>query len=96
MGRHAKERASAAAHQFLFATGIENSYPVITGKNGESIRRDELESTGFYEHWREDFDLLRRWESNICVTVLNIIGSIRVRDDTTGNSRIGPSHGSGR
>ncbi len=59
MGRHAKERASAAAHQFLFATGIENSYPVITGKNGESIRRDELESTGFYEHWREDFDLLR-------------------------------------
>jgi beta-glucosidase len=44
--------------QFLFATGIENSYPVINGKNGHTIRRDELESTHFYQRWREDFDLL--------------------------------------
>src|SRR5579875_3645732 len=44
--------------QFLFATGIENSYPVIEGKCGGKVRRDELESTHFYRHWREDFALL--------------------------------------
>jgi beta-glucosidase/6-phospho-beta-glucosidase/beta-galactosidase len=44
---------------FMFATGIENSYPVISGQDGKSIRRDELESTRFYQRWREDFDLLR-------------------------------------
>jgi beta-glucosidase len=45
--------------EFIFATGIENSYPVITGPDGRDIRRDELESTRFYEHWRDDFALLR-------------------------------------
>jgi beta-glucosidase/6-phospho-beta-glucosidase/beta-galactosidase len=44
--------------EFMFATGIENSYPVVTGKKGENVRRDELESTGFYRRWREDFELL--------------------------------------
>jgi beta-glucosidase len=58
MGMHGRGE-KIPAHRFLFATGIENSYPTITGKNGESIRRDELESTGFYQHWREDLELLR-------------------------------------
>jgi beta-glucosidase/6-phospho-beta-glucosidase/beta-galactosidase len=43
----------------MFATGIENSYPVISGKDGQNLRRDELESTRFYEHWQEDFALLK-------------------------------------
>lgn len=42
---------------FLFATGIENSYPTIEWK-GKTIRQDELEKTKHYEKWREDFELL--------------------------------------
>src|SRR3954463_12390634 len=47
------------APQFMFATGIENSYPVITGKDGRDLRRDEMESCGHYKQWREDFRLVR-------------------------------------
>ncbi len=38
---------------FMIATGLECSYPTVQGGK----RRDELEETGHYEHWREDFDL---------------------------------------
>ncbi len=41
--------------QFMFATGIENSYPTIAG--GERV--DEMEKTGHYLRWREDFELVR-------------------------------------
>ena len=44
---------------FLFATGIENSYPVTTGSDGRSKRRDEMAETGHYDRWREDFALVR-------------------------------------
>ncbi len=38
---------------FMFATGIENSYPTIhSGRE----RVDELEKCGHYEHWQTDFD----------------------------------------
>jgi len=40
-----------SAGSFMFATGIECSNPTID--NG-SIRRDLLEGTGHYRHWRED------------------------------------------
>ena len=40
---------------FLFATGIENSYPTI--QNGR-VRRDQMEECGHYRHWQRDFDLL--------------------------------------
>lgn len=40
---------------FLMATGIECSYPTVEGGR----RRDELEETGHYARWREDFDLSR-------------------------------------
>jgi beta-glucosidase/6-phospho-beta-glucosidase/beta-galactosidase len=43
--------------QFMFATGIENSYPTIEWQ-GKTIRQDELDKTDHYERWREDFDLL--------------------------------------
>lgn len=41
---------------FMFATGIENSYPTI-----DSGRRriDQMEKCGHYEHWRTDFELLK-------------------------------------
>ena len=42
---------------FMFATGIECSYPTIG--NGR-IRRDQMEECGHYRQWRTDFDLVRR------------------------------------
>src|SRR5690242_15230538 len=47
--------ATCDAHRFLFATGIENSYPVITLSNGQRLRVDEMEKTGHYRQWQEDF-----------------------------------------
>lgn len=41
---------------FLFATGIENSYPTI---NGGKTRVDEMEKCGHYKHWRADFDCVQ-------------------------------------
>lgn len=43
--------------QFMFATGIENSYPTIKGKDGRIKRIDEMEAAGHYRFWREDFAL---------------------------------------
>lgn len=40
---------------FMFATGIENSYPTI---NGGRERVDEMEKCGFYKHWKTDFQLV--------------------------------------
>jgi beta-glucosidase len=40
---------------FMFATGIENSYPTIQGGRH---RVDEMELCRHYEHWRTDFDLV--------------------------------------
>ena len=45
--------------RFLFAVGIEGSYPVISDGSGGTIRRDLFESTGHYQRWREDLDLAR-------------------------------------
>ncbi|MGE3608415.1 MAG: family 1 glycosylhydrolase [Bacteriovoracaceae bacterium] len=42
---------------FVFATGIENSYPVITGKDGKDKRIDEMEICGHYKNWKTDFHL---------------------------------------
>lgn len=45
---------------FMFATGIENSYPTIQLPDGTTHRVDELEKTGHYARWREDFDLVKK------------------------------------
>lgn len=47
------------AYPFLFATGMENSYPVIRLPDGTIKRVDELDKTGHYQHWKEDFGLVR-------------------------------------
>ncbi|HET7317078.1 MAG TPA: family 1 glycosylhydrolase [Sphingomicrobium sp.] len=51
-GRHRRSRTS-----FMFATGIECSYPTI--EHGR-WRRDEMQSAGHYYRWQEDFDLCRK------------------------------------
>ena len=43
--------------QFMFATGIENSYPTIVGRDGKTIRIDEMQKCHHYDRWREDFQL---------------------------------------
>ncbi len=40
---------------FMFATGVENSYPTI---RGGSHRVDEMAKCGHYRHWQADFDLV--------------------------------------
>ncbi len=42
---------------FMFATGIERSYPTIRGREGRPHRADALETTGHYARWREDLAL---------------------------------------
>ena len=44
---------------FMFATGIENSYPTIEGANGKPKRVDEMEKCGHYARWREDFECVK-------------------------------------
>src|SRR5688500_14940536 len=41
---------------FMFATGVECSYPTI---NGGKTRRDLLAECGHYDRWKEDFGLVR-------------------------------------
>lgn len=43
---------------FAFATGIENSYPVIQLPDGSRKRVDEMAKTGHYARWRDDFNLV--------------------------------------
>lgn len=42
----------------MFTTGIENSYPTILLPDGREKRVDEMEKTGHYQRWKEDFALL--------------------------------------
>ena len=53
-----------ATNQFMFATGIENSYPTIILPDGKTWRVDEMEATGHYQNWEKDFSLLH--ELGIC------------------------------
>ncbi len=44
--------------EFMFATGIECSYPTIAGKDGKGRRVDELDITFHYKYWRDDLRLV--------------------------------------
>jgi hypothetical protein len=44
--------------RFMFTTGIENSYPMITLPDGTRKRVDEMEKTGHYKYWKRDFELI--------------------------------------
>jgi beta-glucosidase/6-phospho-beta-glucosidase/beta-galactosidase len=45
-------------NKFVFATGIENSYPNIKLPDGTIKRVDEMEKCGHYTHWQRDFELV--------------------------------------
>jgi beta-glucosidase/6-phospho-beta-glucosidase/beta-galactosidase len=45
--------------EFMFATGIENSYPTIE-VNGKTQRVDEMAKCDHYDRWREDFELTKQ------------------------------------
>ena len=51
--------------RFMFATGIECSYPTVTDVHGRRVRVDQLEKTFHYRHWQQDLALVRelglRW-----------------------------------
>lgn len=47
-----------SGYKFMFATGIENSYPTIRLPNGSTKRVDEMAKTGHYAHWETDLGLL--------------------------------------
>jgi beta-glucosidase/6-phospho-beta-glucosidase/beta-galactosidase len=46
------------ADKFIFATGIENSYPNIKLPGGSIKRVDEMEKCGHYKNWQLDFELV--------------------------------------
>jgi beta-glucosidase/6-phospho-beta-glucosidase/beta-galactosidase len=56
---HALEPARLA-RSFIFASGIENSSPTITGPDGKKIRIDQMQESGHYTRWREDFQLVHQ------------------------------------
>jgi beta-glucosidase len=59
--RYAIEPKRPTSQSFMFATGIECSYPIITGKDGQSKRMDQMEITGHYKRWKEDFQLVKEF-----------------------------------
>src|ERR1051326_566060 len=46
-------------HNFMFATGIECSYPMVISSSGAVGVVDEMEKCGHYRRWREDFHLVK-------------------------------------
>lgn len=54
-----EESFNRESWRFAFATGIECSNPIITGKDGRNARRDQLAECRHYECFREDFALTR-------------------------------------
>ena len=51
-----------ASFKFMFATGIENSYPTILLPDGTTQRVDELEKCGHYKNWELDFQLVKEMD----------------------------------
>jgi beta-glucosidase/6-phospho-beta-glucosidase/beta-galactosidase len=45
-------------NKFMFATGIENSYPNIILPDGTRKRINEMEKCGHYKLWKQDLDLV--------------------------------------
>lgn len=46
----------------MFATGIENSYPIIQLPEGKLFRVDEMEKANHYRMWKEDFRLVKEMD----------------------------------
>jgi beta-glucosidase len=54
---HAFEPARLS-RSFVFCTGIENSAPTIAGPDGTTVRIDQMDASGHYRRWRDDFQLV--------------------------------------
>lgn len=54
--RSSSRRRNPGTQRFIFATGIECSYPTVNTRQGK-LRQDELEKCGHYDYWREDLQL---------------------------------------
>jgi len=52
-------RRNPHAHPFLFATGIECSYPTVRRPDGSRRRVDEMAATHHYERWRKDLAIVK-------------------------------------
>lgn len=57
MKRHC-QTTGGHPYNFMFATGIECSCPLVTGRDGRTRRFDQLESCFHYQRWREDLNLV--------------------------------------
>jgi len=57
--RGKSDHTKSPSRHFLFCTGIENSYPVITDRAGKSLRRDGMELSRHYHHWKQDLRLVK-------------------------------------
>ncbi len=55
-GQSGRGMPDGSPQNFMFATGIECSYPTI---NNGKIRRDQLEECGHYKNWKRDFELVQ-------------------------------------
>jgi beta-glucosidase/6-phospho-beta-glucosidase/beta-galactosidase len=53
-----RQRVNPTTQRFIFATGIECSYPTIRTPQGVR-RQDELEKCRHYECWREDLEITK-------------------------------------
>jgi hypothetical protein len=53
-----QQQPNPTTQRFIFATGIECSYPTIQTPH-RTKRVDEMEKCHHYERWREDFELTR-------------------------------------
>jgi beta-glucosidase/6-phospho-beta-glucosidase/beta-galactosidase len=49
-----------SGNKFMFATGMENSYPTIQLPDGKIKRVDEMEKTAHYDNWQTDFELVKQ------------------------------------
>lgn len=52
----ARKQYNPNTQRFIFATGIECSYPTIETSTGK-VRRDQMEECGHYDRWLEDLEL---------------------------------------
>jgi beta-glucosidase/6-phospho-beta-glucosidase/beta-galactosidase len=53
------EAADLHEDHMLFSTGVECSYPTITGRDGRKRRVDQLAACFHYQRYREDLNLVR-------------------------------------
>jgi hypothetical protein len=73
-----------STNKFMFATGIENSYPTITLADGKIKRIDEMEKTGHYKYWKDDFRLTKEMGIEHLRYGLLIFLCIKALENTTG------------